>query len=58
VRGGLTRLTSALLILIGLAMVARTIGEGGGPTALGILLGVLFVAAGAGRLWLDTRRAG
>jgi hypothetical protein len=58
VRGGLTRLTSALLILIGVAMIARTIGEGGGATALGILLGVLFVAAGAGRLWVETRRTG
>jgi hypothetical protein len=57
-RGGLTRVTSALLILIGIAMLVRTVGEGGGPTALGILLGVLFVAAGAGRLWLETRKAG
>jgi hypothetical protein len=53
----LTLVTSALLILIGVAMIARTVGAGGGVTALGILLGVLFVAAGAGRLWLQTRRA-
>jgi hypothetical protein len=48
----LTRLTSGLLIFLGLAILVRTIGEGGGATAFGVLLGVLFVAAGAGRLYL------
>jgi hypothetical protein len=52
----LTRLTSALMIVIGVAIVVRTVSEGGGPAALGILLGVLFVAAGAGRLWVQRAR--
>lgn len=47
----LTLLTSGLMIFIGVAIVVRTIGAGGGPGALGTLLGILFVAAGAGRLW-------
>ena len=47
----LTRLTSGLMIVIGVAIVVRTIGAGGGPAALGIIVGVLFVAAGAGRLY-------
>ena len=47
----LTLLTSGLMVFIGIAIVVRTIGAGGGPTALGILLGIAFVAAGAGRLW-------
>ena len=47
----LTRLTSALMVVIGVAIVVRTIGEGGGPAALGILVGLLFVAAGALRIW-------
>jgi len=53
----LTRLLAGLMIFIGLAIVARTVGEGGGPAALGILVGILFVAAGAGRLYLVSARA-
>jgi hypothetical protein len=40
---------------IGIALVALTAIRGGG--AVGFVLGVLFVAAGAGRLWLLRRRA-
>jgi hypothetical protein len=52
----LTWLTSGLMVVIGVAIVVRTVAAGGGPTAIGILLGVLFVAAGAGRLWAESRR--
>jgi phosphotransferase system glucose/maltose/N-acetylglucosamine-specific IIC component len=48
----LTILTSGLMVFIGIAIVIRTLDAGGGAGALGILLGVLFVAAGAGRLWM------
>ena len=51
----LTRLTSLLLVFIGVAIVVRTIDAGGGAGALGILIGALFVAAGAGRLWVMLR---
>jgi len=54
----LTLLTSGLMLLIGVAIVVRTIAEGGGPAALGIVLGLLFVAAGAGRLYVESRRGG
>jgi hypothetical protein len=50
-----TRVMSVLMILIGLVLVVRTIIAGGGALATGILLGVLFVAAGAGRLYLQFR---
>jgi hypothetical protein len=50
-----TRVLSALMILIGVAIVVRTLAAGGGPLALGLLLGVLFVAAGAGRLYAERR---
>ena len=53
----LTRLTSALLVFIGLAIVVRTVAAGGGATAYGILVGLLFVAAGAGRLYLQRGRS-
>ncbi len=51
----LTRLTSGLMVFIGIAILVRTISEGGGPIALGIVFGVLFIAAGAGRLYVDSR---
>lgn len=53
---GSTRVLSAVLVLIGLALVVRTLVEGGGPAATGVILGVLFVLAGGGRLWLQERR--
>ncbi len=53
---GATQVLSALMVLIGIAILVRTIAEGGGATAIGILLGVLFMAGGAGRLWVERRR--
>jgi hypothetical protein len=44
---------STLMVLIGVALLASTIARGGGPLAIGVLLGILFVAAGAGRLYLS-----
>jgi hypothetical protein len=52
----ITRVTSALMVVLGLAIVVRTLSAGGGPGAIGVLLGVLFVAAGAGRLYLQRER--
>jgi hypothetical protein len=51
-----TQVLSALMVLIGIAILVRTIAAGGGATALGILLGVLFMAAGVGRLYVERRR--
>ena len=50
-----TRLMSVILIVLGIVLVIRTISAGGGPAAAGVLLGVLFVLAGAGRLYLQYR---
>jgi hypothetical protein len=47
-----TRLLSAALVLVGVAMVASTLARGGGPLAVGVVLGVLLALVGAGRLWL------
>ena len=52
----LTLLTSGLMVFLGIAIIARTVDAGGGATAFGILIGVLFVAAGGGRLWVMLRR--
>ena len=43
---------SAVMVLLGVGMLVATIVFGGGPLAIGVLLGLLFVAAGAGRLYL------
>jgi hypothetical protein len=53
----LTRLLSVALIAIGLVLLAQTVAAGGGALSRGVVLGVLFVVAGAGRLALK-RRAG
>jgi hypothetical protein len=45
----------ALMILIGVAMIVRTVTGGGGPVAIGVLIGVLFVAAGIGRMFLGRK---
>ena len=50
-----TQLLSALMVVIGLALIVRTLAGGGGPVALGLLLGLLFVGAGAGRLYAERR---
>ena len=50
-----TRLMSVAMILLGVAIIARTVAAGGSPVAIGLLLGVLFVAAGAGRLYVAQR---
>ena len=50
-----THVLSWVIVGLGVAMVVSTIARGGGPLAAGILFGVLFVAAGAGRLWVERR---
>jgi hypothetical protein len=49
-----TQLLAAAMILIGVAIVVRSLVEQGG-SALALLVGVLFVAAGAGRLYAERR---
>jgi hypothetical protein len=43
---------SLLMVVIGLVLVVRTIAAGGGVIASGILLGILFILAGAIRLYV------
>ena len=47
-----TRLLSAALLIVGAAMVVSTVARGGGPLAVGVLLGLMLTAIGAARLWL------
>jgi hypothetical protein len=50
------RVLSALMVAIGVALIVRTVSLGGGALAVGIIFGVLFMAAGAARLYLELRR--
>jgi len=55
VHRGATLVLSAAMVVIGIAILVRTFSAGGGPLALGTVLGVLFVAAGGGRLYFTWR---
>jgi hypothetical protein len=47
-----SRALSALLVLVGLALVVSALARGGGVLALGVILGSLFVVLGVLRLRL------
>jgi len=46
---------SALFLLLGLVLVVRTLLWGGGPLSVGVVMGIAFMAVGAGRLWVSSR---
>lgn len=46
------RVLGGLLCAVGAAMVVATLVGGGGPLALGLIAGVLFMVLGAARVWL------
>ena len=50
------RLLPILMVLIGIGLIVRTLVAGAEGVAFGLLLGVLFIAAGAGRLYLERER--
>ena len=52
--GGLMALLAATMIGLGVVMLVVTLARGGG--SVGISLGLLFVVAGAGRLYVLRRR--
>ena len=54
--GPLARVLSLATLSVGVALVSSTIVRGGGPLSVGVVVGVLFVLAGAGRLYVELRR--
>lgn len=50
-----TAVMSTLMLVLGVAIIVRTVAGGGSPVSIGLLLGVLFVLAGGGRLYLARR---
>jgi len=55
-RSGTVLLSMAMLV-IGVALIVQTVVGSGSAAPVRLVMGVLFVAAGAGRLWLESRRA-
>jgi hypothetical protein len=51
-----TRVFAVTIIGFGLAMVVVTLARGGGPVAMGVIFGLLFVGIGIGRLYISLRR--
>jgi hypothetical protein len=53
-RGAVTGF-SLVFVAIGIVLLVVTLANGGGPASLGVLLGVVFMIVGAGRLWVNSR---
>jgi cell division protein FtsX len=51
-----TRLIGIFTFLLGLTMIAITLARGGGPLAVGVVAGLLFVVLGAIRYTVASRR--
>lgn len=51
-----SRTLQGLLCVIGVVMIVSTLARGGGPLALGVVLGAMLAILGAARLYLSTRR--
>jgi hypothetical protein len=52
---GVTRLFALVIIGFGIAIIAITLANGGGVASFGLLIGLIFTALGAGRLYLSLR---
>lgn len=50
-----TRVMSVIVMLLGLAILISTVIRSGIGLTYGVVFGVLFVAAGAGRLWVSRK---
>jgi len=52
---GSVRALSVVFLALGLAILATTLANGGGPLSVGVLIGIAFLGVGVGRLWLSSR---
>jgi hypothetical protein len=52
---GSVRAFSLVFVALGLVLLVSTVASGGGPLSIGVLLGIAFLAVGAGRLWIASR---
>lgn len=50
-----TRVVGVIICLLGIAMVVITLAHGGGPLAIGVIVGVVFAVLGALRVVVANR---
>lgn len=50
-----TQALSFAMFVIGVAMLISTLVQGGGPLAIGTIMGLLFTLSGAGRLYISRK---
>jgi uncharacterized membrane protein YccC len=50
-----TRALGSVICLLGVAMVVSTLARGGGPFAVGVVVGAAFAVLGAARVYLAVR---
>jgi hypothetical protein len=50
------RVMPVVTLVLGIAIVVRTLVAGGGPTSIGLLFGVLLAVAGGLRTWAEHRK--
>ena len=55
---GVIRVFAVVITGFGAAILIVTVAGGGGPTSFGILLGLIFLALGIGRLYLSVKAGG
>jgi hypothetical protein len=53
-----TRALSIAMVAIGVALAVEAVAGAGGVVSVRLLLGLMFLAAGSGRLYLEVRRGG
>ena len=51
-RRNMTLVLGTLTALLGIALIVATVARGGGPLAVGIVVGVLFTLIGCARVYL------
>ena len=52
INGAVPMVLAAITALLGLYMIVAALVGGGGVQSYGVLVGPLFLAAGAGRVWI------
>ena len=51
-RRNTTIVLGSLTAVLGIAMLVATLARGGGPTAIGVVVGIAFVLLGCGRVYI------
>jgi len=51
-RRNLTMVLGSLIAVLGIVLIATTVARGGGPIALGVVIGACFILFGCARVYL------